>query len=45
MAEFNPDNAPIERPSRPIPMGDEKRQSGLNFKVYQELKSAYTATC
>ena len=27
-------------PMKATPTGDEKRQSGLNFKVYQELKSA-----
>jgi pilus assembly protein CpaF len=39
MAEFN-QITPSSSPMKPIPMGDEKRQSGLNFKVYQELKSA-----
>src|SRR5438477_12578677 len=39
MAEFN-QITPSSLPIKPIPMGDEKRQSGLNFKVYQELKSA-----
>jgi pilus assembly protein CpaF len=39
MAEFN-QITPSSVPMKPIPMSDEKRQSGLNFKVYQELKSA-----
>src|SRR5229473_3205408 len=39
MAEFN-QITPSSGPMKPIPMGDEKRQSGLHFKVYQELKSA-----
>src|SRR6266849_1962178 len=39
MAEFNQITA-SSGPMKPIPTGDEKRQSGLNFKVYQELKSA-----
>jgi len=39
MAEFNQVTA-SSGPMKPIPTGDEKRQSGLNFKVYQDLKSA-----
>src|SRR5579862_488692 len=39
MAEFN-SITPSSNPIRPIPMGDDRKQSGLNFKVYQELKSA-----
>src|SRR5260221_12353256 len=39
MAEFN-QVTPTSGPMKPIPMGGEKKQSGLNFKVYQELKSA-----
>src|SRR5882757_5756989 len=39
MAEFN-QVTPTSGPMKPIPMGGEKRPSGLNFKVYQELKSA-----
>src|SRR6266850_3896573 len=39
MAEFNQVTA-TSGPMKPIPIGDEKRPSGLNFKVYQELKSA-----
>src|SRR6266404_3803221 len=39
MAEFNQITT-SSGPMKPIPLGDEKRQSGLNFKVYQELKSA-----
>ena len=39
MAEFN-QITPSSVPMKPIPMSDEKRQSGLNFEVYQELKSA-----
>src|SRR5258708_60738 len=39
MAEFNQITT-SSSPMKPIPLGDEKRQSGLNFKVYQELKSA-----
>src|SRR6266849_4440029 len=39
MAEFNQIIA-SSGPMKPIPTGDEKRQSGLNFKVYQELKSS-----
>src|SRR6266478_9167957 len=39
MAEFNQITA-SSGPMKPIPTGDEKRQSGLNFKLYQELKSA-----
>src|SRR5436309_3725803 len=39
MAEFN-QIIPTPSGVRPLPMGDEKRQSGLNFKVYQELKSS-----
>jgi pilus assembly protein CpaF len=38
MAEFNQITS-SSSPIRPIAMGDEKRQSGLNFKIYQELKS------
>src|SRR3989449_5484183 len=38
MAEFN-QITPSSGPMKPIPIADEKRQSGLNFKVYQELKS------
>jgi len=39
MAEFNQIISP---PSgvRPLPLSDEKKQSGLNFKVYQDLKSS-----
>jgi len=39
MAEFNQITA-TSSPIKPIPVGDEKRQSGMNFKVYQDLKSA-----
>src|SRR6476661_81792 len=39
MAEFN-QVTPSSSPIKPIPVGDEKRQSGLNFKIYQELKSS-----
>ena len=39
MTEFNQITA-SSGPIKAIPTGDEKRQSGLNFKVYQELKSA-----
>src|SRR5579862_751284 len=39
MAEINP-ITPSSNPIKPIPIGDEKRQTGLNFKVYQDLKSA-----
>ena len=39
MAEFN-QITPTSSPFKPIPVGDEKRQSGMNFKVYQDLKSA-----
>ncbi len=39
MAEFN-QITPSSGPMKPIQMGDEKKQSGLHFKVYQELKSA-----
>src|SRR6266849_4650244 len=39
MAEFNQIIA-SSGPMKPIPTGEEKRQSGLNFKVYQELKSS-----
>jgi pilus assembly protein CpaF len=39
MAEFNQITA-TSSPTKPIPVGDEKRQSGMNFKVYQDLKSA-----
>ena len=39
MAEFN-QVTPSSSSMKPIPMVEEKRQSGLNFKVYQELKSA-----
>ena len=28
---------PSSSSMKPIPMGEEKRQSGLNFKIYQEL--------
>src|SRR5229473_2215945 len=38
MAEFNQITT-SSGPMKPIPTGEEKRQSGLNFKVYQELKS------
>jgi len=38
MAEFNQIIATSS--PKPIPVGDEKRQSGMNFKVYQDLKSA-----
>src|SRR5437868_5070329 len=40
MAEFNQMITPTPSGVRPLPMGDEKRQSGLTFKVYQELKSS-----
>ena len=39
MAEFN-QVTPSDRWLKPIPAGGENRQSGLNFKVYQELKSS-----
>src|SRR5438094_2713770 len=39
MAEFN-QITPSSLPIKPVPMVDEKRQSGLNFKIYQDLKSA-----
>ena len=39
MAEFN-QMIPPSNSLKGFSMGDEKRQSGLNFKVYQELKSA-----
>src|SRR4029077_11227333 len=39
MAEFN-QITPTSNPLRAVAIGDENRQSGLNFKVYQELKSA-----
>ena len=39
MAEFN-SVTPSSSSMKPIPMVEEKRPSGLNFKVYQELKSA-----
>src|SRR6266852_4441709 len=39
MAEFN-QITPTPSGVRPLPMDDEKKQSGLNFKVYQDLKSA-----
>src|ERR1700693_2246381 len=39
MAEFN-SITPSSNPIKPVPIGDEKKQSGLNFKVYQELKSS-----
>src|SRR5882757_11126460 len=39
MAEFNQITT-SPGPMKPIPTGDEKKQSGLNFKVYQELKSS-----
>jgi pilus assembly protein CpaF len=39
MAEFN-QVTPSMSSTRPIPTAEEKRPSGLNFKVYQELKSA-----
>src|SRR5712672_2326872 len=38
MAEFNQITT-SSGPMKPIPTGEEKKQSGLNFKVYQELKS------
>src|ERR1700693_1219443 len=39
MAEFN-SITPSSNPVRPIPIGDDKKQSGVNFKLYQELKSS-----
>jgi pilus assembly protein CpaF len=39
MAEFN-QITPSTSVVKPVPMGDDRKQSGLNFKVYQELKSA-----
>src|SRR4029078_3010104 len=39
MAEFN-QVTPSSSSMKPIPMVEEKRPSGLNFKVYQELKSS-----
>jgi len=39
MAEFN-QMIPPSNSLKGFSMGDEKRQSGLNFKVYQDLKSA-----
>src|SRR5436305_12313373 len=39
MAEFN-QVTPSSSSMKPLPIGEEKKQSGLNFKVYQELKSS-----
>src|SRR6266852_5919336 len=39
MAEMNP-ITPSSSGLKAFSMGDERKQSGLNFKVYQELKSA-----
>ena len=39
MAEMNP-MTPSTSAMKAFSMGDEKKQSGLNFKVYQDLKSA-----
>src|SRR6266478_3931887 len=39
MAEINP-ITPSSSGLKAFSMGDDKKQSGLNFKVYQELKSA-----
>src|SRR5216683_1694083 len=39
MADINP-ITPSSNGLKAFSMGDEKKQSGLNFKVYQELKSA-----
>ena len=39
MAEINP-IIPSSSGLKAFSMGDDKKQSGMNFKVYQELKSA-----
>ena len=39
MGNFNPMTVPINGINVP-PIGDEKKRAGLNFKVYQDLKSS-----